>query len=152
VVALEIEKYLAKEAAERQRAGAELTHKKLGRKYDEKMLREIFPEASCDSPEDRRPRSQAATLIGTNSHYVSDAKRIVRELPEVLELVRRGELTIPQPLHLLLKETVVPVLPQRITKNGHLTVFRNQANCILADPQLLPDLQSTGMLLQKSVI
>jgi len=93
VIALEIEKYLAKEAAERRRAAAALTNAKLGREYDE-TLSQLFDEASRD-PRERRSDFQAATLVGTNRQYVSDAKRIARESPEVLEMVRRGNLTIP---------------------------------------------------------
>jgi site-specific DNA-methyltransferase (adenine-specific) len=96
VVALEIEKYLAKEAKERQRAGAELTHKKLGRKYDEKMLVQIVEQASEHNPNKWKSIFQAADSVGTNRQYVSDAKRIAREFPEVLETVRRGGLTIPE--------------------------------------------------------
>ena len=39
---------------------------------------------------------QAAQLVGTNRQYVSDAKRLRDEAPELLERVRSGELTIPQ--------------------------------------------------------
>jgi len=62
VVALEIEKYLAKEAVERQRAAAALTNAKLGREYDE-TLRQLFAEASRRDPHDRKACSQAATLV-----------------------------------------------------------------------------------------
>jgi hypothetical protein len=80
VVALEIEKYLAKEAEERRRAAISAARRR-------EMVQLFAPSRSDKS------RDQAATLVGTNSHYVSDAKRIVRKSPEVLELVRRGELT-----------------------------------------------------------
>ena len=39
---------------------------------------------------------QAAQMVGTNRRYVSDAKRLRDEAPELLERVRSGELTIPQ--------------------------------------------------------
>jgi N6-adenosine-specific RNA methylase IME4 len=39
---------------------------------------------------------QAAQMVGTNRQYVSDAKRLRDEAPELLERVRSGELTIPQ--------------------------------------------------------
>ena len=35
-------------------------------------------------------------MVGTNRQYVSDAKRLRDEAPELLERVRSGELTIPQ--------------------------------------------------------
>lgn len=43
-----------------------------------------------------RASEQAAQLVGTNHVYVSDAKRLRDEAPELLERVRSGELTIPQ--------------------------------------------------------
>src|SRR5690606_8109496 len=41
-------------------------------------------------------RVQAATIVGTNRQYVSDAKRIAKEAPEVLEKVREGRLALPE--------------------------------------------------------
>ena len=43
-----------------------------------------------------RATEQAAVATNTNYHYVSDAKRIATEAPEVFQRVKRGELTIPQ--------------------------------------------------------
>jgi len=53
-------------------------------------LNEIFHEGTGQSSE------QAASLFGTNMHYVHDAKRIAEEAPELLEQVKSGEMTIPQ--------------------------------------------------------
>lgn len=41
-------------------------------------------------------RDQAAAATGTNPRYVSDAKRIAEQAPELLARVKAGELTIPQ--------------------------------------------------------
>lgn len=41
-------------------------------------------------------REHAARAAGTNPRYVSDAKRIATEAPEVAERVRKGEITIPE--------------------------------------------------------
>ena len=41
-------------------------------------------------------REQAARICSTNRQYVSDAKKLKAESPEVYEAVRRGEKTIPQ--------------------------------------------------------
>lgn len=51
-----------------------------------------------DVPHERIPASveQAAQMVGTNRQYVSDAKKLRDEAPELLERVRSGELTIPQ--------------------------------------------------------
>jgi hypothetical protein len=41
-----------------------------------------------------RSRQQAATIAGTNRQYVSDAKRIQRDAPELLERVKDGSMPI----------------------------------------------------------
>jgi len=43
-----------------------------------------------------RATEHAADLLGTNRQYVSDAKRLKQEAPEVYERVRTGELSIPE--------------------------------------------------------
>ena len=58
----------------------------------------IDPETSVKKFTDVEPRStraseQAAQMVGTNRQYVSDAKRLRDEAPELLERVRSGELT-----------------------------------------------------------
>jgi hypothetical protein len=42
-----------------------------------------------------KSRDQAAALVGTNSHYVTDAKKIVEKAPELKEAVLSGALNIP---------------------------------------------------------
>jgi len=88
VVALDIERLLAEEAKERQRRAAAETNAKLGRG---ETLTEKIPEASRGES-----RAQAAAIVGTNARYVSDAKRIAKEAPEVLERVREGRLALPE--------------------------------------------------------
>jgi N6-adenosine-specific RNA methylase IME4 len=39
---------------------------------------------------------RAATIVGSNRQYISDAKRIVQQAPEVAEMVRSGEITITE--------------------------------------------------------
>jgi hypothetical protein len=48
-----------------------------------------------DEPRKPVPQAleQAAQMVGTNRQYVSDAKRLRDEAPELLERVRSGELT-----------------------------------------------------------
>lgn len=41
-------------------------------------------------------REEAAQIVGANPHYVSDAKRIKTEAPDIFEQVAAGEVTIPQ--------------------------------------------------------
>lgn len=78
MVALDIEKHLSKEVAEKER--------------QRKSTLEIFPKS--DIP--LHAASQAATLTGTNAHYVTDAKKIVEQAPELKESVVNGTLTIPE--------------------------------------------------------
>jgi 16S rRNA G966 N2-methylase RsmD len=51
---------------------------------------EIFQEQKGEATE------QAADLFSTNMHYVSDAKKLAEKAPELLEEVKKGELTIPE--------------------------------------------------------
>jgi N6-adenosine-specific RNA methylase IME4/ParB-like chromosome segregation protein Spo0J len=79
VIALEVEQLLATEARERQRGG-----------QGGILLPQNFAEAKGES------REQAAAIVGSNRQYVSDAKKLASEAPELLEKVRSGELSIPQ--------------------------------------------------------
>lgn len=81
-IATDIEPMLAEEARERQ------AH---GQTAPGVTLKEIFPEAS-----NGQARDQAAEIMGTNGRYVSDAKRIKQESPELFEQVKAGVVTIPQ--------------------------------------------------------
>jgi hypothetical protein len=57
------------------------------------QLQETFPEAekgqACD---------KAAAMVGATPHYVTDAKKIEQDAPEVLDHVKQGKLSIPQAL------------------------------------------------------
>src|SRR5262245_42823053 len=84
VVALEGEPWLAKEAKERQRAGG----KKAGRGRPSGKVQEKIPEPIPQA------RAEAARLTGTNDRYVSDAKVIQAEAPELLQEIKTGKLSI----------------------------------------------------------
>lgn len=88
VVALDIERLLAEEAKERQRLAAAATNAKLGRG-------ETLPQKNAGASRGEA-RVQAAAIVGTNRQYVSDAKRIAEEAPEVLEKIREGRLALPE--------------------------------------------------------
>lgn len=60
--------------------------------------KEIFPY-----PENGQARDAAAELFNTNPRYVSDAKRIKADAPDVFEQVKAGEMTIPQAKRELVK-------------------------------------------------
>jgi N6-adenosine-specific RNA methylase IME4 len=76
VIALEVEKAFASEAKQRQG-----TRTDLGRD-----LPEMVPES----------RERAAKVARVNSHYVSDAKRIESEAPDLLPKVSAGTMTLPE--------------------------------------------------------
>ena len=59
--------------------------------YGGKPLQEKIPEAIVG-----RARDQAADLFQTNPHYISDAKKLQREAPDLLEQVKVGDLTLTQ--------------------------------------------------------
>jgi N6-adenosine-specific RNA methylase IME4 len=42
-----------------------------------------------------KSRDHAADLLGTNSHYVTDAKRIEERAPDLIDHIKNGTLTIP---------------------------------------------------------
>lgn len=88
-VAMDVLPMLEAEAKERQRVAGE----EFGRG---KVVQKI--EQAIEELHERIPASveQAAQMVGTNRQYVSDAKRLRDEAPELLERVRSGELTIPQ--------------------------------------------------------
>ena len=61
-------------------------------KTDGLPLVERFPQAA-NNP---KARDEAAAAVGTNSRYVSDAKRLNEQAPELLDLVRNGQMSLPQ--------------------------------------------------------
>jgi len=77
MVAVEIEKHLAEE-------------NKVGRPAKDGNNSGISGES----------RQHAAALVGTNSHYVTDAKRIIARMPAFREVVLNGDLSIPEALYI----------------------------------------------------
>jgi N6-adenosine-specific RNA methylase IME4/ParB-like chromosome segregation protein Spo0J len=53
--------------------------------------KEIFPTL-----EQGQARDQAGAAVGVSGRYVSDAKRLAEDAPELFEQVKAGEITIPQ--------------------------------------------------------
>jgi hypothetical protein len=53
---------------------------------------ELFPQA-----EKGRSRDKAAEMFDTNPRYVSDAKKLQEEAPDLLEQVKTGEMTMTIP-------------------------------------------------------
>lgn len=88
-IAVEVEALLSQDAKRRQRRHAGTAPGRSG------SLPEKNPEVNGEA------RGGAALLTGTNAHYVSDAKRIKLERPELFEKVKAGELRITAALQLL---------------------------------------------------
>ncbi len=84
-VALEIERVEAEAAKKRQSAAG----------GDKRSLVEQIPQA-VEVADRGRARDRAAEAVGVNSKYVTDAKRIEREAPELAEKIKAGEATITQ--------------------------------------------------------
>lgn len=87
-VALEVERMLAEEAKKRQGARTD--------------LESTFPKSlgNVDS-RDKESSRLAARIANTNHQYVTDAKKIQREAPELKEAVMAGTMTLPQAKHQL---------------------------------------------------
>lgn len=83
MVALEIEKQLAIEAKRHMALGG----------GDRKSGSEIFPTPIVTH---MYAAEDAAAAVGTNPHYVRDAKKIVEKAPELKEKMKRGQLAIPE--------------------------------------------------------
>jgi N6-adenosine-specific RNA methylase IME4 len=77
VIAIEIERAYAERAKERQGARTDLV--------------EIVPPSDAG-----KARDQAAAAIGVNPHYVSDAKAVESNAPDLLPQVLAGTMTIPE--------------------------------------------------------
>lgn len=93
MVAVDILPMLEAEARERQRAAAEKTNEirwkensSLDQKIDQAMTSERNPQSA----------KQAASIVGSNHQYVTDAKKIAEKSPELAQKVRDGEVSIAQ--------------------------------------------------------
>ena len=118
VLALDILPHMEDRAKERQLATLK-----------QNAVPERIPERDGDA------RDQAAKMVGTNPRYVSDAKRIAKEAPELVEKMRSGQLTVPAAMRQLKdnhnkSELQKPVSVQ--IAGLHVGDFREKAK-ILAD-------------------
>jgi len=100
-LAVEIEPMFEAEAKKRQQAAGG-NHNPEGRnQHTEEELRtlvEKIPQATKNEPKKpkEKSRQQAAKALDTNERYVSQAKKIRNEAPEVFEDVKQGKLTLQQ--------------------------------------------------------
>lgn len=52
-------------------------------------------------------REEAARIVGVNPHYVTDAKKIQHEAPDLADKVRAGEMTIPKAIQQIRRQEVI---------------------------------------------
>ncbi len=83
IVALDIEKALAGEAKERMSLGAIASH----------QGSQIF---DYPDPNQGKAAEQAAAIVGSNRQYVSDAKKLAQQAPDLLDEVRVGAMSLPE--------------------------------------------------------
>jgi N6-adenosine-specific RNA methylase IME4 len=83
IVALEVEKELAKLAKKRQAHGKTAP----GKRFSSEIEKRSEPTHAA---------KQAAAMVGTNNSYVSQAKKLAAEAPDLLDEVREGNLSLPK--------------------------------------------------------
>jgi hypothetical protein len=86
MAALDAEAELAKEAEERRRE----------RISDSRSEPETAQRVAPSEKLERESRERAAKLLGTNRQYVSDAKKLTAERPDLAEQVKTGEISLPE--------------------------------------------------------
>lgn len=93
----EVVESLRPEAQERQREAGGGSGRRGG---DKRTVVQPFGQPFADSEEPKKPRTpptvaKAAKLLGTNSDYVQKAIAMKQESPDLLEKVKKGDLSIP---------------------------------------------------------
>lgn len=124
IVALEIEKALSEKAKENMRIGGEGCQK-------------------IDTPIGRAAQEAARIVGGTNRQYISDAKRIQAEAPEMIPAIMAGETNIAKVMRgIRREEKVKDILSYKGRENEQLTTYR-KFNVICADPPWRYDFSNT---------
>lgn len=99
-VALEVERVLAEAARERMVAGG-IARQQGSQKID-------YPQESIG-----KAAAQAAAIVGTNRQYVSDAKRIQEQAPDLAKQVKNGDMKIVEARRQLNRRVIAmtPIMP-----------------------------------------
>ena len=86
------------EAGDKHSKGALKPTSPVGKPANQEVEQKIAQPLETGDQKSRelQARDQAAMLVGTNRQYVSDAKRIRKEAPEVFEKVKQGKLSISE--------------------------------------------------------
>lgn len=115
VLALDVEKFFAHEAKQRQVATL--------KRGDQKPVVQKIAQR-----EKGKARDHAARALKVNRQYVSDTKKIAEEAPDLLIQVRDGALTIPQAKHAMNTRKRQQVQQQRIA------MPTGKYQCLVIDP------------------
>ena len=145
VIALDVERMLAVEAKERQRqAGEKAGAQRANAPRNEdgtftkvpQLVGEPWTDDEVPMPKARENETgrQAAASVGTNHQYVSDAKRLEVEAPDLLAQVKAGELSIPKAKQEHKKRKAVEAATEAVETNKALPHEARQYRVIYADP------------------
>jgi len=131
VVALEIEKIKAVAAKDRQRIAGENFGRGQGTEDRDNSLLNDFSKLNRNA---NTAAVQAAEVLGTNAHYVSDAKKLADEAPDLLEKVRSGTLTLPKAMQEKKKRDAHTRIERVEQANTELPPAQRHYRVIYADP------------------
>jgi len=123
IAALEVERIYGERAKEKQ-----------GQRTD---ILEIIPKS-----EPVHAAKEAAKITGTNPRYITDAKRIQEEAPEMIPAIMAGETNIPQVMRQLRREDKIEQILDYSRENESLDIYR-KFNVICADPPWRYDFSGT---------
>lgn len=101
-VALAVERVLAVTGRQQMAAGGFVV-------ADKRQGSEIFQNPITETP--LYSAGQAAAIVGTNHHYVHDAKRISEQAPDLAQAVIRGDMKITEARRQLQRRTVQEAQP-----------------------------------------
>lgn len=121
VIALDVLPRLEARARARQRATL--------KQGDEHPVSQMF-----DEREQGRADEQAAALYETNRQYISDAKRLAEEAPDLLDQVREKKLTLPKAKRELEERQRLASVQAYSERVKEMPVFDKVYNVVYADP------------------
>lgn len=103
-----------------------------------RTLPAIVPEAFGDNSGDSR--DAAASMFSTSPRYVSDAKRLAEDAPDLFEIVRAGDLTIPKAKEIVAERNGIAHVAHNsgndewYTPPEYIEAARRVMGCIDVDP------------------
>lgn len=132
-LAVEIKPRLEEEAAKRRAHGQTAP----GRALVEKV-----PQASA---EDRKSRTQAARITGTNPRYVSDAERIKEKAPETFDRLKAGKISLQDAKREVAKQPTDPWSPSERERQKEVKAGRGVLANAAKDKNLVQWAEQEGL-------